>query len=436
MRDYIRKEEMSTRRLEHSVQYALARDRYRKLELELRQQLRKAETMEAIGQLASGVAHDLNNILTGIGGFTELALAKISPEHSAFTSLTQIKKAADRAGTLTGQLLAFGGQQVLHPRVVEPNSVLANLEDLLRSSIGEDVELVMELAPDSGRVEIDLGQMEQVLVNLAMNARDAMPGGGRLRLETANVELDEDPDGVEFEPKPRRYVRIRVADSGHGMDEKTQRRIFEPLFTTKELGKGTGLGLSMVYGVVRQSGGHIEVDSEPGRGATFSIFLPRVREVAGPTSRARQGGVSGETERGCDRILLVDDDQLVRLIVTLTLESEGYEVLVAETPNQAFDICERLEDLPDLLLTDVLMPGTSGPNLAREISDRHGELKVLYMSGYSTQDLRDRGVLASEGHFLSKPFNSRELTAKVRGVLDCDLRTSSVQNLTDLLDQH
>jgi two-component system cell cycle sensor histidine kinase/response regulator CckA len=325
-----------------------------------------------------------------------------------------VKRAGDRAATLTRQLLAFSRKQVLQPTAVSLNTVVSGLEKMLRRLIGEDIELVNKPAADLGTVKADIGQIEQVIMNLAVNARDAMPTGGKLTFETANVDVAEDHTFLQSPIEPGRYVMLSVTDTGCGMDSGVQSRIFEPFFTTKEKGKGTGLGLSTSYGIIKQSGGHIWVYSEPGHGTVFKIYLPRVDVTAEAVSRREQPRELGGTET----VLLVEDDEKVRATTKRILESNGYRVLVAQTGQQALELFDANTDSIELLLSDVVMPGPSGPQLALRLRQRRNDLKVLFVSGYSDHAIMQEGFVSLGASFMQKPFAPASLARKVREVLD------------------
>jgi two-component system cell cycle sensor histidine kinase/response regulator CckA len=381
----------------------------------LEEQLRQAQKMEAIGRLAGGVAHDFNNLLTAINGFSELVVSELSEEDPNRPYLLEVLKAGERASNLTRQLLAFSRQQILHPVVVDLNHLLRGVCRLLRPLIGEDIELDFVPEPTLGPVRVDPGQFEHAVVNLAVNARDAMPQGGRLLIETTNLELDEQDAARHEDTRAGRYVLVAVSDTGHGMDETVRGRIFEPFFTTKAPGKGTGLGLAMVYGFVRQSGGQIEVSSDPGRGTTFKIYLPIVSGVpiqsAAPTTVRLPTG-NQET------ILLVEDERAVRSLSRLVLEAHGYVVLEASDGLSALEVAERHNDKIDLLVTDLVMPKLGGRDLAKLLSESRPNLKVLLTSGYTDQLAIESDELAIPVAFLQKPFGPIKLAAKVREVLD------------------
>ena len=381
----------------------------------LEERLRQSQKMEAVGRLAGGVAHDFNNLLTVILGYSQI-LADGLPEGSRLADNTaQIKSAADRAAGITRQLLAFSRKSVLSPRVINLNDVVLNLDSLLRRLIGEDIEVRTLPANDLGSVKADPSQIEQVLMNLALNARDAMPRGGTVALETANATLDgtyaRDHQSVE----PGRYVMLAVSDTGEGMTPETQARIFEPFYTTKEVGKGTGLGLSMVYGIVKQSGGYIWVYSEPGRGTTFKIYLPRVDQPAELVSGDNR---QAKVQRGTETILLVEDDEQLRRLSSSVLAHCGYNVLVASSPEEGLAICKATSHDIRLLVTDVVMPRMNGRQLAEQVQQIRPAMRVLYISGYTNDAIVHYGVLDPGLWFLPKPYTLSALIAKVREVLD------------------
>ena len=381
----------------------------------LEMQLLQAQKMEAVGQLAGGVAHDFNNVLTAIAGYAELLREDLPSEDARRGDAEEIIRATERAAALTRQLLAFSRRQVLAPRVLDLNTVVASVDNMLRRLIAADVELRTALAPELGAVRADPGQLEQVIMNLVVNARDAMPRGGKLTIETANAELDEsyalEHPAVVAGP----FVMLAVSDSGVGMDAATQARIFEPFFTTKEKGKGTGLGLATVYGIVKQSGGNIWLYSEPGRGTTFKIYLPRVDqplELPAPTPASR------ETPRGTETVLLVEDDEAVRTLARKMLASHGYTVLAAPSGADALELAASHAGPIHLLVTDVVLPGMSGRELATRFQSVRPGLKVLYTSGYTDDAVVHHGVLDPGIAFLQKPFTSGTLARKVRETLD------------------
>jgi PAS domain S-box-containing protein len=383
----------------------------------LQEQLRQSQKMEAIGRLAGGIAHDFNNLLTVIRGYSQLLLVEHKEGTSLEGSIEQIKQAADRAADLTRQLLAFSRRQLMEMRVLDLNTVLRNLDKMLRRVLGEDVKLVTLLVEDLGRVKTDPGQMEQVVMNLAVNARDAMPSGGRLTIETANVELDEAYARAHISVPPGRYVMLSVSDTGVGMTQEVKERAFEPFFTTKEKGKGTGLGLSTVYGIVKQSGGNIWVYSEPGKGTTFKIYLQRVDE---PLEELREKMVGEELPRGKETVLVVEDEEKVRKLIVEILGRQGYRVLEASHGDEALVIHEKHDGPIHLILVDVVMPGMSGSELAKHLASLRPETKILYMSGYTDNAIVHHGVLARGVNYIQKPFTMDGLTRKVRKVLDKD----------------
>jgi len=378
----------------------------------LEDQFRQAQKMEAVGRLAGGVAHDFNNLLMVISGYAEVILAKLDLEHPLYDKARSIQQASDRATTLTRQLLAFSRKQLLELKVVDVNAIVADMERLLRPLIGEDVELITRLATDAGFTRADAGQLEQVLMNLVVNAKDAMPGGGKLAIETQNVVIDEAHRRGQNFIRPGNYVMLSVSDTGMGMDKETQSRIFEPFFTTKEKGKGTGLGLSTVYGIVKQSGGYVMVQSELGQGTTFNIYLPQMEGVAEKLSTP----VARSAEGGTETILLVEDEESVRQLVRETLSSRGYHVLEAENGEAALDVAMREQKI-DLVITDVIMPGMGGRELVQHLAKSRPESKVLYLSGYTEDAIQSEGGMGNGTAFLQKPFTLQNLSRKVREVL-------------------
>jgi len=380
----------------------------------LEEQLRQAQKMDAIGRLAGGVAHDFNNLLTAIIGYADLIEADLGAASPHTEDVREIRLAADRAAVLTRQLLAFSRQQVLAPRVMDLNETVSGMRNMLRRLIGEDIELIVQSAPELGHVRADPGQMEQVVLNLALNARDAMPRGGRLIIETANVELDEEYARGHLGGSAGPHVMLAVTDTGVGMDAVTRARIFEPFFTTKEKGKGTGLGLATVYGIVRQSGGSIWVYSEPGAGTIFKVYFPRSFDVATPAVGALQRAEADGTET----VLVVEDDDAVRTLARRGLEGYGYRVIEARNPGEAVAVSERHVGSIHLLVTDVVMPGQYGPELAQALRRERPELRVLYMSGYTDNAIAHQGLLEAGSAFLEKPFTPGNLAAKVRATLD------------------
>ena len=378
----------------------------------LEEQLRQGQRLEAIGRLAGGVAHDFNNLLTVISGYAEVLLE--GRDRRAEPELDQIAAAAERAAILTRQLLAFSRRQVLQPRALQLNDVVEGLTPMLSRLIGEDVELVARLAPSLGAVLADPNQLEQVLVNLAVNARDAMPEGGRLTISTANVELDDEYVAHHADAAAGPHVLLSVSDTGIGMDDATLPHIFEPFFTTKPLGLGTGLGLSTAYGIVKQSGGSMWASSEPGQGATFKVLLPRAESTAEETALTPKPAAAS----GRETILLAEDEESLRRLTARILEHRGYEVIAAETATEAVSIAERNGRKIDLLLTDLVMPELSGSALAARVCELLPDVRVLFMSGYADEVVTRNGTLTPGSAFLEKPFNANELAAKVRETLD------------------
>jgi len=383
----------------------------------LEKQLHQAQKMEAIGRLAGGIAHDFNNLLTVITGYGEILLGSMKPDDPVRELIAEIKNAGDRATSLTRQLLAFSRQQVIEPKMLDLNLVVKEIERMLCRVIGEDIELSCALDSPAGQVRADPGQIVQVLMNLAVNARDAMPQGGKLTIALCNVELDENFARLHNEVGPGPYVMLSLSDTGCGMDKPTQSRIFEPFFTTKEFGKGTGLGLATVYGIVKQSNGYIYVDSEPGQGTTFKIYLPQVD--AEPVAGAAANGQSPKGAlAGTETILLVEDEKPVREITRKILTMRGYEVLEACHGVEALQISARHKKPIHLLITDVVMPHMGGRDLAARVTALHPETRVLFISGYTDDAVVRHGIIEAEAGFLQKPFTLDALTNKVRSALD------------------
>jgi hypothetical protein len=381
----------------------------------LEAQLVQAQKMEAIGRLAGGVAHDFNNLLGVITGYSELLEKNLEAEGAGRQRLEQIQKAAQRAAALTRQLLAFSRKEVIQPRVLDLNEVVADVEKMLQRLIGEDVHLVTKLGQDLGRVQADRGQVDQILMNLAVNARDAMPDGGNLWIETSNATLDAAYLRTHADVHPGPYVMLAVSDAGHGMDAETVSRVFEPFFTTKGEGKGTGLGLATVFGIAKQSGGHVSVYSEPGRGTTFRVYLPRV------DARDADGEAPTEVSAppiGTETVLLVEDSDSLRPMIHEILAAAGYDVLDSADPLEAVGRAGAHHGSLDLVLTDVIMPGMSGPDLVRAVQATRPSVKVLFMSGYTSDAIGRQGVLDPGVRLLQKPFTTDALLASVRSALD------------------
>jgi nitrogen-specific signal transduction histidine kinase len=382
---------------------------------QLEAQFRQAQKMEPLGRLAGGVAHDFNNLLNVITGYGELIARGLAAGSPARQRTEHILKAADRAAALTRQLLAFSRRQVLQPRVFDLNAVVSDTARMLGRLIGENISLSLRLDSRLGRLKADPGQIDQVLMNLAVNARDAMPRGGTITIETRNADLDDSYAREHLGARPGPYVLLEVTDTGVGMDADTQRHIFEPFFTTKPKGKGTGLGLATVYGVVKQSGGYIWVQSQPGRGTRFQIFLPRVEEALAVEPAA---GTTESAPHGGETVLLVEDEELLRRMTREVLESSGYHVLEAANADEAVRVSRSYPGTIQVMLTDVVMPGLTGPELARVLSGVRPHMKVLYVSGY-TDDACVPAVRAAEGtDFLQKPFTPAALESRLRTLLD------------------
>ncbi len=418
--DYVMKDRLQ--RLAPAVERAIAAAAVRHERRELESQLLQAQKMEAVGRLAGGVAHDFNNLLTAILGSVELLLADTAAAAKGREELEIIREAATRAQDLIRQLLAFSARQVLRPSVLDLNQLVGNVSKMLRRVIGEDVRLATTLATDLGPVRADRGQLEQILVNLAVNARDAMPDGGQLTIATANVEhavghqtASPHDHRSPPPPPPGPYVLLQVTDTGVGMSADVQAHLFEPFFTTKPRGKGTGLGLATVYGIVRQSGGHITVESTPGQGAQFRIYLPR---VDAPVDALAGPGAVRAPVTGTETVLLTEDDQLVRLLARTVLVRAGYAVLEAAGGQEALGLAESHSGPIHLLLTDVVMPDMNGRELMHRLAARRPDMKVLYVTGYSDEAVAQHGVLDPGTAFLPKPFTPEALTRKVREVLD------------------
>ena len=383
---------------------------------QLEDQLRQSQKMEALGLLTGGVAHDFNNLLTIINGYSQIILGKLPENDPNRHFAEQIVKAAERAGELTSRLLQFSRRRVPQAKVIDLNQVVNSLGTMIRRLLGEEIELQLNLASDLGSVNADAGRIEQVLLNLAVNSRDAMPQGGALTIETANVAVEK--AGIV---KPGAYVVVTVKDTGTGMDAATQAHAFEPFFTTKRAGSGTGLGLYTVAGIVKQSGGAVQLASQPGKGTSFRVYLPRVDRAPAALKAAAPKAAA---VRGAETILLVEDDEMVRTLVRETMESNGYRVLEASDPMEARTLAAQSRDAIQLLITDVIMPKESGPELAKELLRLSPGLKVLYMSGHTDRTILKRGVRRKEVAFLPKPFTPSELMSKVREVLESGGRTN------------
>jgi len=382
--------------------------------LAMERRLRQSHRMESIGRLAGGIAHDFNNILTGIGGYAELLLSEIGQGARAREDIQQIRELTARAATLTRQLLAFARRQALAPVVINLNALIENMMKMLKRIIPENISLEFLPASDLGNVRSDPSQMEQVVMNLVINARDAMPDGGRLTIETSNVTLDEDYPKTHVSARPGPHVLLAVSDTGSGMDEETLQHIFEPFFTTKERGRGTGIGLATVYGIVKQHGGNVWAYSEVGKGSVFKVYLPRVDADASPL----KGKATGETPTGTEGILVVEDETAVCTLVERVLKGLGYDVFTASTPEEAEGVFRRQGERFRLLLTDVVLPGVGGEELSKRLRAHRPDLKVLFMSGYADNGVRRHGLLDSKVPYIQKPFSPDALGRKVREVLD------------------
>jgi PAS domain S-box-containing protein len=382
----------------------------------LEQQFRQSQKMEAIGRLAGGVAHDFNNLLTIINGYSELLLQKLAKTDTAVKDIRHIKKAGDKASRLTNQLLAFSRRQVMQPKLINLNAIVQDVNVMLHRIIGEDIELFVELESKLGTIKADPGQLEQVIMNLAINARDAMPNGGKITIETANVNLTEDIFHQHIPVQAAgNYVMMAISDTGIGMSEETRVHIFEPFFTTKPYGKGTGLGLSTVYGIVKQSDGFIWVESEPKKGAVFKIYLPRIEEDARDLPAP---DIEEKSLQGKETILLVEDEDMVRELAVRILEDKGYKVLESSRGEKALELSKKLKKPIDLMITDIVMPGIGGKKLAQRIKESRPELKVLYISGYTDEIISQHDVLDENTQFLQKPFLPQTFLSKIRELLD------------------
>jgi two-component system, cell cycle sensor histidine kinase and response regulator CckA len=380
----------------------------------LEEQYRQAQKMEAVGRLAGGVAHDFNNLLTVILGYCELLLADLDPDDRRHTDMAEIQKAGGRAAGLTRQLLAFSRKQIVEPARLDLNVVMIDMRGMLGRLLREDVKVMLGLRPELARVTADRGQVEQIVMNLAVNAQDAMPRGGTLTLETANVELDEHYAKLHVGIKPGHYVALTVTDTGTGITPEVQARLFEPFFTTKEVGRGTGLGLATVHAIVTRSGGSVNVYSEVGRGTSFKVYFPR---ADGAEMVAEVPSIVVRPHAGTETVLVVEDADGLRELTRRLLQRQGYTVLVAENADEAFQLFEQNRSI-DVVLTDVVMPGGSGPDLISKLVERRPGLMVIYMSGYTDEAIVQHGVLKPGIAFLHKPFSSEALGRKIRDVLD------------------
>jgi signal transduction histidine kinase/ActR/RegA family two-component response regulator len=381
----------------------------------LEDQLRQAVKMEAVGNLAGGVAHDFNNMLGVILGYVEMIKPDLPNGDPMLASIEQIEKAAIHSRDITRQLLTFSRKQIVSPVVVDLNGMIKNLRTTITRMIGEDIEIEFHLEKDLWKLKIDPSQVDQIFVNLAVNARDAMPGGGRMTIETANVILDDAYKQEHYECKPGDFVLFALSDSGIGIDREIQARIFDPFFTTKEMGKGTGLGLSTVYGIVKQNNGFINVYSEPGHGTTFKIYFPREADVD-LSERKYEPALQAATATWT--VLLVEDDDMLRLMAKTMLEKIGHKALVTGLPHDAISMCKDMENKIDLVLTDVVMPGMSGRELRDKLESIRPGIKVLFMSGYTSNVIAHHGVLDEDVHFIQKPFRKDDLARKIMEVID------------------
>ena len=418
--DYILKS--SLMRLSAAVESALKRREAEKQKEEAlealrhsQEQLRQAQKLEALGRLAGGIAHDFNNLLTVIGGYADLLLNASALDDDSREKMAEVSEASERAAALVRQLLAFSRKQILQPEVLNPNEVLSSIAKMLRRLIGEHIEIAISLGEDVGKIYADPSQIEQILINLVVNARDAMPNGGKITIVTENVDLDQTYADMHIAIKPGPYVMLAVSDSGVGMNAETREHIFEPFFTTKEVGKGTGLGLSTVYGIVKQSGGYVWVYSEPGQGTTFKVYLPRMDSVRPVVEKPV---LPLEPQPGAETILLVEDEEVVRELVREVLDMNGYTVLEARDGPEAIRVADRHDDPIQLMLTDLVMPKMSGRELAEKLLPKRPEMRVLYMSGYTDDTVLHHGIVDPGISFLQKPFRADALARKVREILD------------------
>jgi signal transduction histidine kinase len=413
--DYVEKH-MVTAQLERSIRFALRNWQSVRMLQDREEQLRQAQKMEAIGRLAGGVAHDFNNLLTAIIGYTDLIAERIDPADPTARDVGEIRKAADRAAGLTRQLLAFSRKQLLSPSVINLNDTTSGLLQMLPRVIGDHIRTTATLSDSLAPVKADASQMEQVFINLVLNARDAMPMGGLLSIETANVELDDERlanESLAVPPGP--YVMMAIGDTGTGMDAATRERAFEPFFTTKPKGKGTGLGLATVYGIIDQSGGAIYLDTAPGRGTIVRIYLPATDDVA---EAGKVEAAPPSADRGTETLLLVEDNEAVRSLAARALHRRGYKVFEARSGEEALKLTETHGLRPDLLITDVIMPGLSGPNLAARLTHAQPRLRVLYVSGSTDDANADHGAVVGQAPLLQKPFTPSTLAERIRAILD------------------
>ncbi|HSP93689.1 MAG TPA: PAS domain S-box protein [Thermoanaerobaculia bacterium] len=411
----VRNADGTTRYFEGFVHDVSERKKSEEEKRRLQEQLVQAQKMEAVGQLAGGIAHDFNNLLTAITGYSELLLGELPPEDLRRSHAEEIRKAGERAASLTQQLLAFSRRQVLEPKVLDVNVVVSDIERMLRRLIGEHIELKTRKTPDVWKVKADPGQIEQAILNLVLNARDAMPSGGTLAIETSNAELDQEFARSHVPTQPGSYVMVAVSDTGVGISDDVKARLFEPFFTTKERGKGTGLGLSTTYGIIKQSGGYLWCDSEVGRGTTFQVLLPRVEE---PVSEVVERKTSPPIHPGDETVLLVEDEPEVRSLVQRILKTQGYTVVTAANPDEALAVAREFRGPIQLMVTDVVMPGMSGLQLAERLNPTRPDMKVLFVSGYTNDAIGHQGVLDPGTAFLQKPFTPNALARKVREVLE------------------
>ena len=410
------REQAILERLANQIAPALENARLHEERVRAEEQLSHAQKMESVGRLAGGVAHDFNNLLTAIMGYSQMSLREAPPESNLNNNLQEIQQATGRAANLTNQLLAFSRHQVIEPQVIDLNDLIINLDKMLRRLIGEDIELVTLPAADLQPVKADPGQIEQILVNLVVNARDAMPEAGKLTIETANVTLDAEYVRQHGGASLGRHVMLTVSDTGMGISEEDQEHIFEPFFTTKEVGKGTGLGLATCYGIIQQSGGHMEVSSEPGQGTSFKVYLPVTEETyeAPPQIVGSSASLQGK-----ETVLLAEDEPLVRSMVATVLRDRGYEVLEAINGEEALRVVQKHGgESIELLLTDVVMPQMNGPELAEQLHTTHPDIKVLFTSGYTGDSVSELNILPTGTDFLAKPYMPETLAVKVREVLD------------------